>query len=65
MTGRGIRMSEPVADGRKAKARRIAPMANPMTRLLTPVAACRPILAVDGVSQRPDRGPGKGPRSRL
>ena len=25
-------------------------MANPMTRLLTPVAACRPILAVDGVS---------------
>ena len=50
ITGRGIRMSEPVADGRKANARRIAPIANPMTRLLTPVAACRPILAVDGVS---------------
>ena len=50
ITGRGIRISEPVSEGKNASAIRSPPMAKPITRLLTPVAACRPILAVDGVS---------------
>ena len=50
ITGRGIKISDPVTDGRNASTIRIAPTAKPITRLLTPVAACKPMLAVDGVS---------------
>ena len=50
MTGRGIRMSVPVIEGRNASAIRMPPTANPITRLLTAVADCRPMLAVDGVT---------------
>jgi hypothetical protein len=71
MTGRGIRMSDPVNEGSGTPARsgchrrRIR-----ITRLLAAVATCIPMLAVDGVSPsvpataRQTRCPACWPRSR-
>ena len=59
ITGRGIRMSVPVTDGRNASTSRNPPTANPITRLLTAVATCRPMLAVDGVTPSEPTRPAK------